>query len=473
MMQKKTAGVTIVSLLVGISLSAFLIAVMLQVFAATRANMKLAENIAEMDDVLRYSTQVMTKIIGQAGYRTPNSSTGVRPIYSTSFPVYPSSDDIAGEAMSYYSDVDFVSNAVTDFDDKFWVKFQGATDGTIRDCNDLYGVAGTATRIRFYSREKLVSDGNSSRAYYCERQDYGDDYEYSENPNATVLIPAELFDSVWVRFGEDVAGKGFIDRWSLGADVQDRTKVYAVRVAILIHSREPVRSEDVMQSFEIFGNTITRTDKYLYKVNIFTVTVPNLTEQPFLKADGNLSQASKETFRISNIRTLTGGEQSTYGGGNQLGSFTFLNDDYEVCTATTCPEPSANGNVYEDILGLLYHDDEKIFVASSNTTQFPFGNAPGGGVGFRVCNNTSTDGGVSTNTGDEIIINYSDADSHWNISGIGDVITGCSGRYGYLNSARTSITLGANLASGTTFETQYGGEFDCPAQVCSVIVIDD
>lgn len=285
--KKYPYGVTLISLLIGIALGSFLIITMLQIFATSRANYQLSRNINEMDSALRYAMLIMGDIVTQAGYRTPNATNGVQPDYSAAFLPFnltlvgptgsnyssapPNSDDPAGIVMSYFPGEDvFISNNNTDLQDKVWVKFQGDPDGRIKDCNDLYGVANVAILVRFYSR--VTSEGVG---YYCERQNAGQTYNYTTDPSGTALIPPALFDQVLVRFGEDITGNGFIDRWSLGKDVQDRNRVYAIRVAFLVHSREDVRSEDVTQTFEIFGDTVTRVGKKIWKLYMATMLLPN------------------------------------------------------------------------------------------------------------------------------------------------------------------------------------------------------
>lgn len=287
---RNNRGVTLVSLLVGISLGAFVIVVMLQIFTTTRANYKLSQNLAEMNDVLRYVSITMHDVINQAGYRTPDATTAVLPDYTTAFPDFTNTltgpggtyddgatngDDPAGVVISYFPGQSIVVSAGgIDTGDKFWVKFHGAENGTIRGCSDLYGVENLPIMIRFYSQQITVG-GNDQTAYYCEQQEDNTDYAYSDTPLGTELIPAALFDTAWVRYGEDLAGKGYIDRWALGADVADRTKVSGIRVAFLIHSRDDVRSEDVTETFHVFGQTVTRTGKKIYKLYMFTIMLPN------------------------------------------------------------------------------------------------------------------------------------------------------------------------------------------------------
>lgn len=296
---RKVKAISLVSLIIGIGLGTFMIIVMLQVFGATRSNYKLAQNLAELNSVLRYAEVTMTDIIRQAGYRAPDATTGELPSYTTIFQPfnstlygpsgsaydtvnYPNSDDPAGVVVSYFPGENvFISEIDANNYDKLWVKFEGDPDGSIRDCNDLYGVDDEVIKIRFYSRQTSIASGGTQMAYYCERQNDNEDYVYSDNPVGTVLIPADMFDTAWVRYGEDLTGNGFIDRWSLGDDVRDRNQVYAVRVAFLIHTKEDVRSENVTQSFEIFGQPVSRTDKKIYKLHTFTIPLPNTPNYPF------------------------------------------------------------------------------------------------------------------------------------------------------------------------------------------------
>jgi hypothetical protein len=284
---RKSLAVTLVSLLIGLALGAFLIVTMLQIFGTTQANRQLANNLAEVNDVLRYASMVMSNVIKQAGYRTPDASTGMLPAYTTAFTPFTggisgynqsqtNANDPAGIVLSYFPGQNIIQNSGgVDPLDKLWVKFYGNPNGEIRDCNDLYGNTAAAIRVQFYSREITV-DGTPQTAFYCERHDNGSSYSYDTTTAVgTELIPAALFDSAWVRYGEDITEDGYIARWITGDQVQDRNRVYAVRVAFLVHTRDQVRSNAVSESFSVFGNTITRNDRYIYKLYMFTVLLPN------------------------------------------------------------------------------------------------------------------------------------------------------------------------------------------------------
>ncbi|HSX19564.1 MAG TPA: hypothetical protein VLG38_00380, partial [Gammaproteobacteria bacterium] len=181
----------------------------------------------------------------------------------------------AGIVLGYFPGENiFISAVDPDNWDKLWVKFQGAPDGTIRDCNDLYGVTGTAIKVRFYSRTTSAADGTPSTAYYCERQNNNTTYTYSDVPSGTVIIPSTVFSQAMIRCGEDISIYNYVNRWVFCTDVIDRTKVYAIRVAFLLHSRDPVRASNVTQSFYVFNQTISYTDKYLHRLYFFTVLLP-------------------------------------------------------------------------------------------------------------------------------------------------------------------------------------------------------
>lgn len=290
---RDVSGVTMLSLLLGIALGTFLIVVMLQIFSATRANYQLSQNLDEMDNVVRYAAIIMNDIIGQAGYRTPDGTTGVLPAYSSVFPTFSTtlvgpdssnydtgasanSDDPSGVVLSYFPGETVILSSIDPVaSDKLWVKFEGDPNGSIRECNDLYGVDDTPIMVRFYSRTVTVNSVDQT-AYYCERQDDGGTYTYpADTATGTTLIPAGIFDGAYIRYGEDITGNGFIDRWALGADVQNRNQVYAVRVAFLLHTRNPVRSTAVTQTFSVFDQTVTFNDQYIHRLYMFTVMLPN------------------------------------------------------------------------------------------------------------------------------------------------------------------------------------------------------
>lgn len=282
---RKMLGVTLVSLLIGIALGVFLIITMMQIFASTQANHRLSQNLAEVNDVLRYASVVMSKVIGQAGYRIPDPGTGVLPPYTMEFNSFATitgyneamanADNPAGVVISYFPGQDvFASAGDIDTGDKLWVKFYGDRSGSIRECNDLYADTGLPLRVLFYSRE-TTGTGTPVTGYYCESHTSTNSYSYDPDVvSGTELIPPALFDSAWVRYGEDINADGYIDRWISGDEVQDRNRVYAVRIAFLVHTRDPVRSADATQTFSVFGDTISRTSKYIYKLYMFTVLLP-------------------------------------------------------------------------------------------------------------------------------------------------------------------------------------------------------
>jgi len=286
---RRAHGVSLVSLLIGISLGAFVIIVMLQIFASTKANYKLSQNLDEMNNVLRFTEITMNDIISQAGYATPTSGTAVLPVYTTAFVPFSqgltgptggtyssasaNSDDPAGVVLSYFPGESVIISSIAN--DKLWAKFQGDPTGRIRTCNDLYGIAGTTIMTRFYSQQTTPAS-TTVQGYYCETQAAGGSYTYSSTvAGGTELIPPELFDQAWVVYGEGLTTTGYIDRWSLGPNVQDRTKVYAIRVAFLINSRDEVRSTAVSQTFNVFGQTVTRTDQRLHRLHMFTILLPH------------------------------------------------------------------------------------------------------------------------------------------------------------------------------------------------------
>ena len=72
----KRSGTTIVSLIVGMALGAFLIAAILQIFVTTKNNYKLSQNIAEMNDAMRFAVTRITNMVSYAGHMPSGSVAG-------------------------------------------------------------------------------------------------------------------------------------------------------------------------------------------------------------------------------------------------------------------------------------------------------------------------------------------------------------------------------------------------------------
>ena len=96
---QKRKGMSLISLVLGSALGAFLIIVIMQIFSATRSSYKLAQNLAEMDDVMRYASTTINDIVSQAGYRY--TLTSALTLYSTAFNSQQSTTIQLGSGTAY------------------------------------------------------------------------------------------------------------------------------------------------------------------------------------------------------------------------------------------------------------------------------------------------------------------------------------------------------------------------------------
>lgn len=262
-------GMTLVSLIVGMGLSAFLIMVMLQVFATSKANHKLAENLAEMNDTLRYVTVTMTDLIGYAGYRVPPAAGSDFRSYNSVF-----TSDYSGTVVSNDTNNRWTAREVN-LGDRFWIKLEGSNEGFIRDCEGTrINASDGAVKVKFYARERGGGySGQEGVSLLCERAVDGLSYDYDSQ--GVMLIPSYNFESMWVRYGEDTNNDGVIDRWvTHEASGFRRDRVYAMRIAIMIHSRDELLRDSITRNFTIFGEPYTYSSRRIFKLHVFTVNMP-------------------------------------------------------------------------------------------------------------------------------------------------------------------------------------------------------
>ena len=265
---QQMSGISLVSLIIGLALSTFIIGVMLQVFSTARANQKLSENFSEMQDVMRYASVILQRVIGQAGYRTPPAGSGSYADYDAVF-IEPGGD-YPGEVIRKWS---------YGVDTSFWVKFQGHDDGHIKDCEGVTVTASETSTLAAKSKFHItdsdwgVNDGVASSALVCYR-DNMDNSDVSDSIKS-IIVPPAYFEGFWLRLGEDTDGDGAVNRY-IKSDQSgiDYKNIYAVKIALLIHSRDDVRQQNYAETFNIFDETYAVDDKKIYKLQFFTIPLP-------------------------------------------------------------------------------------------------------------------------------------------------------------------------------------------------------
>ena len=254
---RQQRGTTMVSLIVGVALSMFLIAGIIQIFTVVKRNYQLSENIAEMNSSVRFAANFMYNAIANAGYLYPASATSSVPTLAVAFPAYASGSGASCTGCYIYPNI---TNAVT-------IQFQGnGTSNT--DCAGNIVAAGTRQVIQF---SVGTIPGTTRTGLLCSNMNA------SGVAVATYPLMYDLVDSMQVQYGYDYINAGNVSYYNAN-DSAHPGRIRAVRIGLLLHSRDNVinTTAATTQTFSLFGNTITRTSSQLYRLHVLTVPLNQL-----------------------------------------------------------------------------------------------------------------------------------------------------------------------------------------------------
>ena len=245
-------GLSLISLIVGMGLSAFILTVILQVLANSKGYQRLADNVSEMNETLRFGSYILTNIASYTGFRTP-------PAYGGDFvPVATAFADTGGYFIQVYPD-EQNSNTVV-------LSMQGHDDGQVRDCLGTAIPGGTLARMKFY-----VASSANGYNFVCDRLDTA-----TNTVLDTVNLIDDIVERVYFRYGWDSTGNGKIDQYIDGAAVTATPAIqldlHSLQAAVIVRSRQEVRTNPKVQSFDIFDITEAfPNDRYIRKLNMTTV----------------------------------------------------------------------------------------------------------------------------------------------------------------------------------------------------------
>ena len=238
-LQSKRAGITLVGLIIGMALSTFLIAAILQIFTTMKNNYKLAQNLTELDSAMNYAITRMTDIMKNAGYVEPANVTSELPIIPQPY----ISEDPVGQPI---------------------IIFTGSRTGNSYDCLGNSVAAGTKAIVRFGRSD---FPGTSLK---CEN------LNESFIPIAVNFIISGLVEDFRVRYGYDLSNNGGVQLYSAFTNNNDRNRIRAIQIALLLHSREDIFPVEKEQKFSLWGEEIKKNGKKIYRLQTFTIPLIHL-----------------------------------------------------------------------------------------------------------------------------------------------------------------------------------------------------
>ena len=252
---------SLIGLLIGMALSAVILAGMLQLFSSMNRSAQLIKNEIELNETLLFVVQNMSKIIAQAGHIRP-STVHKQPLLYT----FTASDALT----SYPSWFLYTQTSATHHND-LWVRFQHDAAANIQHCDGTVLLPGTDSGK--YSRYALT--GSFPYDLECNI----DDPASIPGQYKTITLAKGMTARLYFTFAEDYNLDGAIDRY-LDNPISDIKSGHnrfnyatkAIRVGLIMRTKSIVFPGSTTKSFSLFKNkTATFTDKYLYKSAVFTI----------------------------------------------------------------------------------------------------------------------------------------------------------------------------------------------------------
>ncbi len=278
---KRIRGITLVSIVIGAGLSTVVISGISYVLISAKSNQLLLDNMNELNDVSRYAYHKIYELLSQTGNRIPNSTTGYFPDYTAAFV-----ESNYGAAGSYSPTGAAISNGIVlgNFTvggnvQNAWFKMYGNSNGTIKSCSSTETGTTQDFRILLYRNPTTSPTGVAQTSLACAKQIYGQTIA-NAMANSVDIVPPDYYVNMWITFGVDAIQAGEPVKWLTPDNVASSygvttARVQLVRVALMLRTRSPVRSQNFTQDFQFFGlGTLTYNDRYIYRLLIITVPLP-------------------------------------------------------------------------------------------------------------------------------------------------------------------------------------------------------
>ena len=232
----KQQGFTIVEIMLAITLSLILIAGVIQVYLSSKASFTMQEQLARLQENQRISIDFLERDILQAGFNIP---IGDNPIT--------------------------IDEGANGDSDSITVRYASATDCLGQDTPN--GIA--------INRYFIVTDNVQGSRLMCNGNSVDD------NGNGLPAQPiADGITNMQVLVGENTinnAGTSYsaqmpsADRY-VNVATANPTRVVSIRIAFLTESAQPIRTQNVAQSFTLLDNVVNTNGRI--KRQVVTTTIP-------------------------------------------------------------------------------------------------------------------------------------------------------------------------------------------------------
>ena len=229
-------GYTLIELMVALTIGLLLTVTVAQIFLGSRRTYATTDDLARMQENMRYTHDVMNRIVRMAGYMAypGNLQTDIddiKGVFPASRPALAGTDGDSGSTSA-------VSNP-----DTLTVAFQGTgsdagvADGETTDC--LGNPVGPSTiAVNTFSIDP------ATKSLVCS------------NGTATTVLVSDV-ENMQVLYGEETSGDFAVDKYVPFTASVEMNKVMSVRIALLFRTpNQNVRSTPDTSQYQLLGGTV-------------------------------------------------------------------------------------------------------------------------------------------------------------------------------------------------------------------------
>ena len=246
--KNRQSGMTLIEIMVALVISLFLLAGLLQMFIATRQSAKVQENLSRVQENGRFGIEYINRIIRQAGYRS-----GTSILNGFSFKEKFKTNQADGSDNDGYNDSDTIT-----------ARFEGENidQGEVRNCLNTKIVSTVALPVISIDTLSVNNSNNLQCQAITPAGGSAETQPILENvENMQILYGRKINNNVAYVSASDIGNNDWDD-------------VFSVRVSLVLRTAED-RLVDAPQPYIVNGETITPTDRRLYRVFTTTVALRN------------------------------------------------------------------------------------------------------------------------------------------------------------------------------------------------------
>jgi type IV pilus assembly protein PilW len=228
----KQKGFTLVEIMVALTLSMVLIGGVIQIYISGKESYRVQKELARLQENQRIAMEFIQNDIRRAGF-TPKNDPGVKPIpFDQRISVTDGGNASDSITITYTSDTDCL----------------GAATG------------GTATNRYFIQNNQLMCAGNGGGA---------------PMPIADGVENMQILLGENTNFANDTPQLYTADRYVNRTDLNSTINVVSVRVAILVRTSQPIRTQSIAQTFNLLDMNIAQNDRVKRQVSTTTIAIRN------------------------------------------------------------------------------------------------------------------------------------------------------------------------------------------------------